>query len=1175
LITAILLVSMLSNVIVVQASMSDSGRTNVPHYFGPYPNYATSQLPTVSTDENGSITSVTGGIRKFVDSLPGLGPAGANNLGQYLPVAVPDITTYPGSDYYEIAVVEYSQKMHSDLSQTKLRGYVQLSTSVVPGLHVSLSNPDGTQISYADGSQAYGVDTPRYLGPFIVAHKDRPVRVKFYNLLPTGTGGNLFLPVDTSVMGSGDGPNQIGVDADGNPIWEQYTRNRATVHLHGGNTPWISDGTTHQWITPAGESTSYPKGVSVYNVPDMPDPGPGAMTFYYTNHQSARLMFYHDHSFGITRLNVYAGEAAGYLLQDQTELDLIAAGIIPADQIPLVIQDKTFVPDNTVPITNMWGTFPSQLDFQDPTWDVTQWGGPDSLWYPHVYMTMQNPSDPSGMNPFGRWQYAPWFYPIYRPTYGPVPNPYYTEPGNPMEPPMIPGTPNPSIPGEAFLDTPVVNGVAYPYVELQPKAYRFRILNAADDRFWNLQLYVADPDIETFDGRTNTEVKMVSASENKDFPEDWPDDARVGGVPDPKSIGPSFIQIANEGGFLPAPYSIPMQPINWNRDQGTFDFGLVDKFTLLLAPAERADVIVDFSQFAGKILILYNDSPAPSPAADPRLDYFTGDPDQTEMGGAPSTVAGYGPNTRTIMQIRVANATAAAPFDVTALDQAFASTPTSEGVFAASQNPIIIPQAAYDSAYNETFENEYAGIFDDSLVFTPIGADTSVTIPFQLKSIQDAIGEVCETMYGRMSVIMGVEQSKTNPLQHPFILYNFADSPTEVFSASITGSQIGSLDDGTQIWKITHNGVDVHPLHWHMFEVQLINRIAWDNNIREPDPNELGWKDTIRINPMQITFVALRPIVPEAPFDVPNNIRPIDPTRPLNSTLKMPNDFGGYDPNTREPISIVNHLVNFGWEYVWHCHILTHEENDMMRPIAIAVPPGAPTGLTATQTAGQPQVLLSWTDSSTVETHFTIQRTSNAAGPWATIGNVTSTTGSERSVTVTYIDDEITFNETIYYRVLATNIVGDTWNYGTPGFPVVSFDSAPSEVRKVEADSIPPLVSITSPSTGSQTKSTTMTVTWTGSDAGSGIRRYEVMMDSGSWTEIGVADIYEFSGLSEGNHVVYVQATDNAEQSTQSSVDFTINTSLIGEPGWTDDAVIISGILVVVAVVVFLMFRRK
>jgi FtsP/CotA-like multicopper oxidase with cupredoxin domain len=124
-----------------------------------------------------------------------------------------------------------------------------------------------------NGGQARGVDVPRYLGPFIVAQKDVPVRIKFYNLLPTGVAGELFLPVDTSVMGSGMGP----IDDPMNPGQKlSYTQNRATLHLHGGRTPWISDGTAHQWITPANENTVYPKGVAVYNVPDMPDPGNGA-----------------------------------------------------------------------------------------------------------------------------------------------------------------------------------------------------------------------------------------------------------------------------------------------------------------------------------------------------------------------------------------------------------------------------------------------------------------------------------------------------------------------------------------------------------------------------------------------------------------------------------------------------------------------------------------------------------------------------------------------------------------------------------------------------------------------------------------------------------------------------------------------------------------------------------
>ncbi len=238
-------------------------------------------------------------LRKFVDGLPGLGSTAANNLGQYIPVAVPDTTTYPGSDYYEIALVEYTEKMHSDLPPTKLRGYVQ---------------------------QNGGDPKPHYLGPIIVAQKDRPVRVKFINKLPTGAGGDLFLPVDTTIMGAGMGPLGMNV-TPGNAM--NYTQNRATLHLHGGRTPWISDGTPHQWTAPAGEKTDYPKGVATADVPDMPPAGPGEMTFYWSNGQSARLMFYHDHAYGITRLNVYAGEAAGYLITDPVEQDLITRGILP------------------------------------------------------------------------------------------------------------------------------------------------------------------------------------------------------------------------------------------------------------------------------------------------------------------------------------------------------------------------------------------------------------------------------------------------------------------------------------------------------------------------------------------------------------------------------------------------------------------------------------------------------------------------------------------------------------------------------------------------------------------------------------------------------------------------------------------------------------------------------
>ena len=288
-------------------------------------------ISTITIKKPGAGYITPGGLKKFQDSLPQLcNPAVAgscvpNNLGQYVPLGVPDTTTFgangatPAADYYVIGVVQHREQMHSSLPPTLLREYVQLETpaNATWSKHVALQTDllDGTSTPtlMPDGTQAIAVDQPHYLGPVIVAQKDRPVRIVFYNLLPTGAAGDLFLPTDSSMMGSGMGPMDMmapmdeGTVTDGvrNPTCTDapksdgcFKDNRATLHLHGGVTPWISDGTPHQWITPANQTTPWPQGVSVGNVPDMQNvPGvpdcsgerDGCQTFYYTNQQSARL----------------------------------------------------------------------------------------------------------------------------------------------------------------------------------------------------------------------------------------------------------------------------------------------------------------------------------------------------------------------------------------------------------------------------------------------------------------------------------------------------------------------------------------------------------------------------------------------------------------------------------------------------------------------------------------------------------------------------------------------------------------------------------------------------------------------------------------------------------------------------------------------------------------------
>jgi hypothetical protein len=186
----------------------------------------------------------------------------------------------------------------------------------------------------------------------------------------------------------------------------------------------------------------------------------------------------------------------------------------------------------------------------------------------------------------------------------------------------------------------------------------------------------------------------------------------VGGVPDPVTAGPQMVQIGTEGGFLPGTAPIENRPVNYVMNKRDITVGNVAQKALFLGPAERADVVVDFSQFAGQTLILYNDSPAPVPAGDPRNDYFTGDPDQTATGGAPTTLPGYGPNTRTIMMIHVAGTTPAPAFDKAALDAAL------PGAYAASgQDKPLIPQAAYGPAFGATFPDKTVRIQDTSVSF--------------------------------------------------------------------------------------------------------------------------------------------------------------------------------------------------------------------------------------------------------------------------------------------------------------------------------------------------------------------------------------------------------------------------------------------------------------------------
>jgi spore coat protein A len=229
-------------------------------------------------------------IRKFITNLPGLGPSGANQIGQYLPLATKSSTIFAGlrTDVYNLGVAQFSQQMHPDLpGPTNFWGYYDLAT-----------------------------DDHKYLAGVVVAKRGTPVLFYVSNELPK----RALLPIDPTLMVSAT--ETVG----------QLPLNRIVTHLHGGFSPWFSDGTPFQWFDPKRLA-----GPSFMNVPGTYPPS-GTATYYHPMDQSARFLWYHDHAIGITRTNVHAGIVSAFLIIDDFEIGLVNSGLLPAlVGIPLVI----------------------------------------------------------------------------------------------------------------------------------------------------------------------------------------------------------------------------------------------------------------------------------------------------------------------------------------------------------------------------------------------------------------------------------------------------------------------------------------------------------------------------------------------------------------------------------------------------------------------------------------------------------------------------------------------------------------------------------------------------------------------------------------------------------------------------------------------------------------------
>ncbi|MCY2687175.1 multicopper oxidase domain-containing protein [Salinimicrobium sp. TH3] len=242
----------------------------------------------------------------------------------------------------------------------------------------------------------YGLkDEATYPGPTIEARSGIPIKIKWTNDLPE----KHLLTIDRNIHWAGTDMGGVlpdwgkGKDFNGIPT---------VTHLHGGHTDADSDGHPEAWYTPHFRYT----GSNFFNNKGV---------FTYDNSQEAATLWYHDHTIGITRLNVYAGLAGFYLLRDDHEDALnLPKGEF---EVPLAIQDRSFTADG-------------------------------QLFYPSQTFTGFDPD-----------------------TNEPI-------------------TFENSILPEMFGDFILVNGKVWPFLNVQPRKYRLRLLNGSDSRFYDLSLPV-------------------------------------------------------------------------------------------------------------------------------------------------------------------------------------------------------------------------------------------------------------------------------------------------------------------------------------------------------------------------------------------------------------------------------------------------------------------------------------------------------------------------------------------------------------------------------------------------------------------------------------------------------------------------------------------------------------
>jgi len=390
-------------------------------------------------------------------------------------------------------------------------------------------------------------------------------------------------------------------------------------------------------------------------------------------------------------------------------------------------------------------------------------------------------------------------------------------------------------------DTIVVNGKIWPYLNVEPRRYRFLFINGSNARAYELFLS---------DSVTGTK-------------------------------GPSMWQIGTDGGYLDAPVEInPNAPMSQLQK-------------LVLMPGERAGVIVDFAGLAGQTLIMRNTARTPYPGGEPAPQGTMGRIIQINVSGAPVADNSYDPSSGTPIR--------------TGGKQIVRLPGTPDGPAVTEANVQHIRQLTLNEVMGAGGPLE---VLVNNTKWSGMREDGSVPNGFEALTL----GGITEYI---------------------------SELPDE---------------GDTEIWEIVNLTEDAHPIHTHLTQFQVVSRQPFDTGEYEdaygeafpdgefipaygppldyatgnpralggnpditpyliglpvpPPLNERGWKDTVRAMPGEVTRFAVR----YAPLD-----KPLD-----DANLNYP-----FDPNALER------------PYVWHCHIIDHEDNEMMRPYSVVPIPHA------------------------------------------------------------------------------------------------------------------------------------------------------------------------------------------------------------------------------------------